>query len=290
MQRFLVGPGMGGAKLTKAAIEFIIKKNSVSQIDSFSDDGYGNVFVSYVNPERMPTCDALYTEWYKHYCSVHQAIPLDQIKPNKLIDLPIHSDIRDLVIMYMVNSLYDSLLPREYIEELDQLNNGYELRIIEVPDGYHCHIVNDMECGYESVEEFSRMWVVGHDSESFTKQQIKRFAKIYADGFRIKNLDQFGVGEFMDLLIVVQDNRAVVFSKLSKQFAFLKKTTYHTANNDHPKEWFEIIGDINFKYQTVPLFFDVESVQEYYDLVGKMMASISTRESLEVSNGAITSK
>ncbi len=290
MQRFLVGPCIGGATLTKAAIEFIIKKNSVAKIVSFDDDGYGNVYVAYEDPNRLTQCDGLYTEWYQHYCKFYNNTPLKDIEPNKSINLPLNSDLRDLVVMYMVSQNYDSLLPRDYVEELDRLNDGNPLRIVEVPDGYHCHISCDDEFGHEYVQEFSRIWGADDDSESFTEQQIKRFSRIYEEGFRIKTLDQFGVGEYMDLLIAIKGDRAVVYSKLSKHFAFLKKNTYYTATNDHPKVWFEIIGNMNQKYQTTPMFFTVESVNEYYDLVGKMMASISTRQVIEDSNASDNTK
>ena len=262
----------------------------VEKIMSFDDDGYGHVYVAYEDPNWLTSCEALYTEWYQHYCKVYNNTPLKDIEPNKSISLPLNSDLRDLVVMYMVSQNYDSLLPRDYVEELDRLNGGNPLRIVEVPDGYHCHISSDDEYDHEYVQEFSRIWGADDDSESFTEQQIKRFSRIYEEGFRIKTLDQFGVGEYMDLLIAIKDDRAVVYSKLSKHFAFLKKNKYYTATNDHPKEWFEIIGNMNQKYQTTPMFFTVESVNEYYDLVGKMMASISTRQVIEDSNASDNTK
>lgn len=205
-------------------------------------------------------------------------MPLSDIKPSDSVELPINSEIRDLALMYMVNSTYDSLLSNEYVAELDRLNNGSELRIIDMPEGYHCHIATDPENGCEYVEEYKRLWFAERDADLFTKQQIKRFACTYCEGLPLKNVDQFNVGEYMDLLITVRGDRAVVYSKLNKQFAFLKKAKYYTYTDDHPKEWFEIIGDLNNKYQTAPIFYDMESVNDYCEMVNQLVGSASSRE------------
>ena len=285
MQHFLIGPGLGGAKLTKAALEYIICRYrrrdnltfEMSPITKSNGETEDYVWVQYPDPDRCE-CEPLYTEWWNLYKKFHTTefkdVPNDGIIPLPFMGV---SEIRDLIVMYLVLDPYNPYIPKDVAEKMDSLNKGYALRVVEVPDGYQCLITDAPEYGIESVQECTRLWNADLDADGFTKQQIKNFA--YIESLSEKT-DRFPdtitvdgattVGEpiiFKDLVIAKKGKRAVVYSKLNDKVAFLKKAEYYRDTLDHPIKWFEIVGEVTNKFQTNTLFHDISEINEYYDLV-----------------------
>ena len=284
MQRFLISSSVGGARLTKAALEFILRTATSRTIESFeaspnphSEDEWV-VYATYQDGDCIG--DPLYTEWFNLFRKGHiyskgdRDMKFDDIPPDASVSLPLDSELRDLIVFSMPISLYDSCLPMEYVAKLDELNDMCEIRIVSVPDGYHCHIVAHEENFNEWVEEYTRVWGTGFDAESFTIEQIKRFASREAIHLE-KLLDNEDVIEFQDLLIARKGNLAVAYSKLTSKVTFLKKACYCKETGNHPMAWFEIVGgdDVNYKFQQSQIFFDMETVNTYYRLARKVSQS-----------------
>ncbi len=300
MQQFLIGPGIGGAKLTKAALEYIICRHRRRDNLTFEMSPYTKpngetedyVWVYYPDSDRCE-CEPLYTEWWNIYKKFYKT-EFKDVPSDGMISLPFMgvSDIRDLIVMYLVLDPYNPFIPKDVAEKMDKLNGGYELRVVEVPDGYQCLITDDQDYGTESVQECARIWNADIDADGFTKQQIKNFAYIeslsattdrFPDTITVDGATT--VGEpiiFKDLVIAKKGERAVVYSKLNDKVAFLKKAEYFRDTLDHPIKWFEIVGEVTNKFQTNTLFHDISELYDYYDLV-KVVGKYR-KEKTEVAN------
>jgi hypothetical protein len=300
MQQFLIGPGIGGAKLTKAALEYIICRHRRRDNLTFEMSPYTKpngetedyVWVYYPDSDRCE-CEPLYTEWWNIYKKFYKT-EFKDVPSDGMISLPFMgvSDIRDLIVMYLVLDPYNPFIPKDVAEKMDKLNGGYELRVVEVPDGYQCLITDDQDYGTESVQECARIWNADIDADGFTKQQIKNFAYIeslsattdrFPDTITVDGATT--VGEpiiFKDLVIAKKGERAVVYSKLNDKVAFLKKAEYFRDTLDHPSKWFEIVGEVTNKFQTNTLFHDISELYDYYDLV-KVVGKYR-KEKTEVAN------
>lgn len=285
MQQFLIGPGIGGAKLTKAALEYIICRHRRRDNLTFEMSPYTKpngetedyVWVYYPDSDRCE-CEPLYTEWWNLYKKFHKT-EFKDVPNDGMISLPFMgvSDIRDLIVMYLLLDSYNSYIPKDVAEKMDKLNGGYELRVVEVPDGYQCIITDDPDYGTESVQECAKIWNADIDVDGFTKQQIKNFAHIeslsvttdrFPDTITVDGATT--VGEpiiFKDLVIAKKGELAVAYSKLNDKVAFLKKAEYFRDTLDHPIKWFEIVGEVTNKFQTNTLFHDISKLYEYFDLV-----------------------
>ena len=285
MQQFLIGPGIGGAMLTKAALEYIICRHrrrdnltfEMSPITKSNGEIEDYVWVQYSDSDRCE-CEPLYTEWWNLYKKFYKT-EFKDVPNDGMISLPFMgvSEIRDLILMYLIQDSYNPYIPKDVAEKMDSLNGGYELRVVNVPDGYQCIITDDPEYGTESVQECTKIWNADIDADGFTKQQIKNFAwieslSVTADRFpdTITVDGATTVGEpisFKDLVIAKKGDRAVVYSKLNDKVAFLKKAEYFRDTLDHPDKWFEIVGEVTNKFQTNTLFHDISELYDYYDLV-----------------------
>lgn len=289
MQRFLIGPSIGGAKLTKAAVEYIIRyERGLHRSITFEmaidvnnhDEKFENVYANYTDSnEGRYVYEPLYTEWWRIYRHYHENVKFEDVPSDAMIDLPTMgvSEIRDLIMMYLVKSPYGSTISKELASELDKLNNGYELRIVEVPDGYQCIIMDDQEYGTEAVHECTKMWNADQDNDGFSKQQIKEFAyyesqsngkSVFPDTIIVNGATTVGDPiVYKDLIIAKKGDRAVVYSKLNGKLAFLKRNKYYCETAGHPIEWFEIVGDELNKFQLHQIFHDFETIHEYYSLI-----------------------
>lgn len=285
MQHFLIGPGIGGAKLTKAALEYIICRSrrrddltfEMNPITKSNGETEDYVWVQYPDSDRCE-CEPLYTEWWNIYKKFYKT-EFKDVPNDGMISLPFMgvSEIRDLILMYLIQDSYNPYIPKDVAEKMDSLNGGYELRVANVPDGYQCLITDDQEYGTESVQECAKLWNADIDADGFTKQQIKNFAWIeslsvttdrFPDTITVDGATT--VGEpiiFKDLVIAKKGERAVVYSKLNDKVAFLKKAEYFRDTLDHPDKWFEIVGEVTNKFQTNTLFHDISELYDYYDLV-----------------------
>ena len=110
MQPFLIGPGIGGAKLTKAALEYIICRHRRRDDLTFEMNPYTKsngetedfVWVYYPDSDRCE-CEPLYTEWWNIYKKFYNT-EFKDVPNDGMISLPFMgvSEIRDLIVMYLV--------------------------------------------------------------------------------------------------------------------------------------------------------------------------------------------
>lgn len=277
MQHFLISPSVGGAIFTKAALEFIIKETEIIPPIGFieSDGIVYSMYDSEKFPERLPTACPLYSEWWHIYTSQYPGSVFSELEGSNYIDIPPHSDFRDLIVLHILPSGY-TYRNADFFKKLDEANNGTELRIVDVPDGYHCFIVADPEYDCESVQELGRTWVPMTDERMLTKQLFIKFSHDFSTGGgTLEGYNTEGTPfKYEDLVIAIQGEHGAVYSKISNEMFFIRMSTYFCETADHPKEWFEIVGETYGKLQTWPAFHDIETVKSYVSLAEAVMKEV----------------
>ena len=71
---------------------------------------------------------------------------------------------------------------------------------------------------------------------------------------------------------------SAVYSKISNEMFFIRMSTYFCETADHPKEWFEIVGETYGKLQTWPAFHDIETVKSYVSLAEAVMKEVEVKD------------
>lgn len=273
MQKFIVSPSIGGPHLTWNAVKFLSRLNNMEGVpfdaayelkDNELSESNGEVGCPETN-----TYSPLLSMWWSYYRDRHK----DEVFCGLNGDESVY-----LGVMY-AKPLRDRLVPM--LEELggdysklDSLNCGCELRLVEVPDGYHCGVVEDPETGCEVVEEYPRIWVPMKDDEyRFVrivrelchKASVKRkwncnatclvYDRTTGDGYSVKiaTHKDYGVAK------CTKDGEV--------SYLFLKKNTYYTATDDHGQECYEIVGDKENKFRLPVLFHSGNEVKTYCELI-----------------------
>lgn len=272
MQKFLIGTGIGGAALSFGALCYLIKtcgegldpiyrvlsRNPALQNQILATkDGV----VGFLGDCYSP----LLTAWWKHYRDMHHSEKDFKFEGNVFPESEIsflHGDageLRDMAIPFIerLEGVY---------AEFDEANNGTPMRVVEVPDGYFCGIMEDPETGIECVEEYPQTWQSMSDEEYRCLAAIRKFAGREADdGSWYKDDTVYEIGR--DVRIAFHGNVALAYCSDmgddEPKYVFLRKNEYYIATKDHPKVVFEVQGIQRSKLIFNTVFHDASDFEGY---------------------------
>lgn len=240
MKKFLVATSIGGAKLHKAAWDYLVS-NITKKLDQ---------------------------EDYIMKCQVYSCIWHDYF-----IKYGIKDEDGEYVIFQPwlegADGFRDTLL--KLVEELecdyaklDELNDGRTLRIVTVPnDGYEYHITEDPEYGSEYVTQYHRSFFPEEDWLALAKAKIKKFSNEITS----KMNGVFSIDHTVEIATSAEHGLAKVHDEKGKDhYLFLKYSEYYVANDDHPKSCYEIVNaDLN-AWQPITYAFSKEQLEKYIEL------------------------
>jgi len=281
MQKFLISSDIGGASLTKGALEYILDHNGEAGTDNKYSESNGCVYREYTlgyTGARETWPSPLYTEWYQLYkeqTPTESVRPFNEIPLDASVQLPTSNCLRNLLPQGMTQSVYDAYVPSEYFSELDRLNGGCRLRIVTVPEGADVYIVSDDDMGCERVEEFHRSWSVQPDDEIAFVETVKRLSSVFEhDPIKPNQVVDTDEIQFVHrgckgdgVLFVHNGREGIAVSKKTGKVALLVLAEYFCETDIHPKSWFEIVGaekdHITSQYG---MLFKMKEMKSYMDL------------------------
>lgn len=274
MQKFLVCPAVGGAAISFAAVKYLIREcgDGIDPLYRYMNDHPGEHVSESGGKVGFPgegLYSPLLTEWWRLFSSrriTHgQELTFDDLV----------SDTTTLSFLWgEVARIRDMLVP--FIERLDGhyamfdiMNDKTPLRIVEVPDGYHCGVTEDPETGCEFVEEYPKIWHARDDDDYAFIAAVKKFCAHDASKH-----DWYNEHEVYDL----RTDRGTVSLVLSGKYGvarctnaeaevkymFIRKNEYYRPTDDHPeKAIFEICNLVQNRFSVQPVLVDAEQVLEY---------------------------
>jgi hypothetical protein len=210
----------------------------------------------------------LLTAWWKHYRERHNSVKDFDFETNvspqsELSYLNGESGkLRDMVIPFIER------LDGEYAE-FDDANNDTPMRIVEVPDGYFCGILEDSETGIECVEEYPQTWCAMSDPEYRCLAAIRKFVHRDAEDdswYQDDKVYDIGGG----VRIAFHENVALAYCTDmgdEDKYVFLRKSEYYIATEDHPRVVFEVQGLQRTKLIFNTVFHDASDFEGYACLV-----------------------
>lgn len=216
MKQFLIGTSLGGASITHQAWKYLVTNHLT------------------VNHEDMGAFD-IYESMWDTYAKKYEGY-YDNTKDE--LEIPTYdlTEIRNILLKMIADLHYD-------YTELDKLNNGVTLRIVEIPDDGAEYKIGSGEYGSEFVEQVHRFYTSTPDWYVRAKYLIKTFTKdineesltydvITNDGIRYAIDGDYGIAEATD------DH--------DRQFYFLlHKVHYYKETLEHPKVCYEILNEDN---------------------------------------------
>jgi len=276
MQKFLVCPAVGGASVTFGALLYLIKTHGdgldplyrymAEHPDEKLSESQGEVGY----PEHGLSSPLL-TAWWKLFTGSRPR-PVNGNPPAFADTVHEYSElhclwgdngnIRCMLVPFVERCCGDYRL-------LDRHNNNTPLRIVEVPDGYHCGVTEDPETGCEFVEEYPKIWHARDDDDYAFIAAVKKFCAHDASKH-----DWYNEHEVYDL----RTNRGTVSLVLSGKYGvarctnaeaevkymFIRKNEYYRPTDDHPeKAIFEICNLVQNRFSVQPVLVDAEQVLEY---------------------------
>lgn len=273
MQKFLIGTGIGGAALSFGALCYLIKhygKDLDPIYQAMNDNPLRKIVANSDGEVGFPgECySPLLTAWWKHYRERHNSAKDFDFETNvspqsELSYLNGESGkLRDMVIPFIER------LDGEYAE-FDDANNDTPMRIIEVPDGYFCGILEDPETGIECVEEYPQTWCAMSDPEYRCLSAIRKFVHRDAEDdswYQDDKVYDIGGG----VRIAFHENVALAYCtdmEGEDKYVFLRKNEYYIATEDHPKVVFEVQGIQRTKLIFNTVFHDASDFEGYACLV-----------------------
>ena len=261
MQKFLVGPGIGGAHLTWKGVKTLVFKFGMG-IDLLYGFNPDMLFESYGQVGINDMFSPLLSLWWQKFHERYSDKAFGMLEDDYTLRLGYgDDDIREKIIPFI------EAMQGDYAE-FDEANDDCQLRVVEVPEGYQCIIVEDPEMGCETVQEAARMWPVPRDDEWRAILAVRRFchdAEMHPEARIEDRIPYSCVGVTMMFL-----GDYGVARSTKGDYMFLKKNTYYKANDDHGKECFEIIGDRPNRFITERPVKDGEAVLAYAELVDLM--------------------
>ena len=284
MQKFVVSPSIGGASITWAAVKYLVKlvDDNDMPLDAGCSLDIGELAESRgeVGYPEEGTFSPLLSAWWTCYKDSHKDAEFDKLADD------------DSVYMgcFYSKSLRAKLLP--FIETLagdydtlDSLNDGCELRVVEVPDGYQCGVVEDPESGCEVVEEFPQIWVAMKDDEYRFLRAVREVCETASINRTWEKETPSIVYDWTDrkgyhtkVAINGEYGMAKCVKGDSVSYLFLKKNTYYTATADHGKECYEIVGDKENKFRLPVIFHGEERVKAYFALAKLLETGVMENE------------
>lgn len=250
MKKFLVGNSIGGAQITKEAWDYLVT-NSTKKLDQ-DDYRTTNEILS-----------AIWNTYFEKH-GANDRVCGEYVRFHPWLE---GSDNFRATLLSLVEELhYD-------YKKLDELNNGYDLRIITVPDdGLEYQITEDPECGAEYVSQVHRSYVVNDDWYERAKYLIKDFCNTHEDLDKITY-----VVELDKVRLVFDGDYAMAECKNpedKKNYFLLKKTEYYKATDEHPKICYDILNEPNASNYFGGMYRDMfaeEAMQKYVKLYGKLV-------------------
>lgn len=258
MQKFVVGPGIGGAHLTWYGAKTLVFKYGLG-IDPLYGLDEGMLFESHGQVGINDIFSDLLSTWWQKYHERYSDKTFDSLESDDTLLIGYgDDDIREKLIPFI------EAMQGDYAE-FDEANDCCPLRVVEVPEGYQCIIVPDPEMGCETVQEVARMWPVPHDDEWRAILTVRKFChdiEMHPE----KPIEDRKVYGGFGVSMVFQGDYGVA-RILNGEYLFLKKNTYYTATDDHGKECFEILGDKPNKFTMERPVHDGQSVRTYVKLI-----------------------
>lgn len=261
MQKFVVGPGIGGAHLTWKGVKTLVYKYGMG-LDPLYGYRLGDLFESFGRVGINDIFSDLLSTWWQKYHERYSDKTFESLESDDTLLIGYgDDDIREKLIPFI------EAMQGDYAE-FDEANDDCQLRVVEVPEGYQCIIVEDPEMGCETVQEAARMWPVPRDDEWRAILAVRRFchdAEMHPEARIEDRIPYPCVGVTMMFL-----GDYGVARSTNGDYMFLKKNTYYKAKDDHGKECFEIIGDRPNRFITERPVKDGEAVLAYAELVDLM--------------------
>jgi hypothetical protein len=275
MQKFVVGPGIGGAALSWGAAKYLTQMHKPDPLygtdlaklacSTASGNDCGIEIAGEDGVIVGVKCSPLLTAWWNEFHSRFPDVPFDGLKDSDEVYMGAwHGNpLRELLVPYLED------LMGSY-SRLDSLNNGTELRIAEVPEGYHCGVREDPESGCEVVEEYPRFWHALPDEEYRYVRLVRNFCDSASE-----NPEEFAVQDFVyevaGLKIALHGDYGMAKCKKSDgefMYLLLKKNTYYNSSTaEHGKECYDILGDRESKFSLPRLFRGDEEMKAYFSLL-----------------------
>jgi hypothetical protein len=263
MQKFLIGPDICGASVSFGALCYLIRTvgDGLDLLHSYMKEhpdeplGESSGKVGY---PALNLYSPLLTQWFE----MMEDVQFSDVRP----DTSLHC------LYGAKDAIRDSLLP--FVERLegdytglDAANNGSQLRIVEVPDGYFCGVTSDSDTGSESVQEYSNVWNAMDDREYRALNEVRKFCNGgQAEG---KWPESGVIHELGSAKLAVDGDLAVarIINRHGKpEYMFLSKNHYYCARNGRPAVLFEVEGMANHRVCSHTVFRD-NSVETYARLV-----------------------
>ena len=258
MQKFVIGPCIGGASLPWGAakylafnagnIDALVGKNPADLTEGYFLVGIGNLK------------SGILSSWWEHYHEGNTKAKFNELDDDDYVIIDTtDTEFRELLLPYL------EALQGKY-EELDKANRGDQLRYVEVPDGYCCGIYSDGETGCETVQEHVRMWPAPRDDEFRDILSVRKFceeAEMFPETHPIQDLYIYGAGA---AVLAFKGNYGMA-RRGNGDVMFLKKHTYFRATDDHGKECFEIVGDKPSKFSVQDVCHSNEEIRAYAELL-----------------------
>lgn len=276
MQKFLVGPNVGGAAITFGAVKYLIRKcgEGLDPLWQAMNENPGwpilesHGEVGFVEQDLF---SPLLTAWWKYFkgskTTTEEFLFDGNVRDNSEIGFLYgeSSDLRGILIPF-IERLEGNFA------EFDKANNDTQLRVVEVPDGFFCGVSEDPETGCEVVEEYPKMWHARYDSEYRILAEIKKFC--YRDASTTDWFEDGKVYQLADSLkIVLSGNYGVALCKTDERgwyYLFLAKNTYYRTVGDRPKVVFEIVDEHEAKFGLLETFKEAAKVDAYVALIAKI--------------------
>ena len=256
MQKFVIGPGIGGAYVTWRGVKSLVFKHG-DGLDPLY--GYGTEELLYESHGQVCIHDRfspLLTEWFKRFHETDPDTALENIEPDDSINLGYCTEhIREMLLPFIES------LEGDY-EQFDKENDGNELRIVEVPDGYDCRVYQEDETGCESVQECSKMWLAPKDDVWKDILSVRKFCK----QFEQEPAKEGYVYTYKDVQIAFMDGYGIAQRK-NGEVMFLKKNTYYRTIDDHGTVCYDIEGDHPNKFSEPKITRRPEEMKAYFELM-----------------------
>ena len=256
MQKFVIGPGIGGAYVTWRGVKALVFEHGEGLDPLY---GYGTEDLLYESHGQVCIHDRfspLLTEWFKLFHETDPDTALENIEPDDSINLGYCTEhIREMLLPFIES------LEGDY-EQFDQENDGNELRIVEVPDGYDCRVYQEDETGCESVQECSKMWLAPKDDVWKDILSVRKFCK----QFEKEPAREGYVYTYKDVQIAFMDGYGIAQRK-NGEVMFLKKNTYYRATDDHGTVCYDIEGDRPNKFSEHKIIRRPEEMKAYFELM-----------------------
>ncbi|MCQ2210207.1 MAG: hypothetical protein MJZ34_07945 [Paludibacteraceae bacterium] len=218
MKKFLVANSIGGAKITKGAWDYLVSNHLFQTGDYPSGETYASI-------------------WNKYFETLggYKDEEEEYIRFNPYMN---GSDTFRQIILNLVEELHFDY------KELDELNDGHDLRIIEVPeDGLIYHITEDPECGAEYISQVHKTYVVNDDWYMRSKYHIKQFCRTHED------LDKIDYVIELDTARLAFDGDFAMAQCKDEEdkihYFILKKVEYYKENDEHAKISYDIVNEDN---------------------------------------------